>query len=133
MIAGAEVPLDAGLWACLLALTLVGIVLTALQPVLQHRREEPDVCGETDGLGRHPLGDPDSSGVRRCACGTVTSVPAAARLELVRTDTREHHWSPGLLELSSLEQARAAGHPTAWEPDAPTEERAWPRLVWPPR
>lgn len=136
---GADVPLEAGLWAVALVVLAAGLVLAALLPALRpRRREEPAVACSTPGsLGRHPLEDPDPDGVRRCACGVVTSIPAGGsgpttavevavpRLSLVpRTDTRE------LAEVSSIERARAAGHPTVWEP--PTE-RLLPRLVWPPR
>jgi hypothetical protein len=115
----ASVPLEAGLWAVALVVVVALILFTALRPVLEHRRDkETPVCGEPGRLGAHPLGDADDAGVRRCACGTRTSVP------LVRTDTREHRW-PG--DTAELPRAREV------DPDAPTDESPLPHIVWPGR
>lgn len=150
-----DVPLEAGLWAVAGVVLLALILLTALRPALRTRRkDDPMACCEPGSLGRHPLGEPDGGGVRRCDCGTITSIPAGGRaivggvtvtvgdehvgtpievvrrLQLVsRTDTREHHWPARALEL-----ARAVGHPSVREPDdVPTDAFPLPHLVWPPR
>lgn len=130
-----NVPLEAGAWA--VALVLLGALLAAaaLTPVLRRRKEDPVPCCAPGSLGRHPLEDPDKAGVRRCACGVVTSLPAPdARppLELVdRTDTREHRWPTAELPVTAGRRLRLAEHPFPLpRDDDPTDELPLPHVVW---